>query len=51
MKETALQCEDEDVLVFSGSLVRPDSGAKDAASPVLQSLRGPRSYILSKAGI
>ena len=37
MKETALQCEDEDVLVFSGSLVRPDSGAKDAASPVLQS--------------
>lgn len=37
MKETALQREDEGVLVFSGSLVRPDSGAKDAATPVLQS--------------
>lgn len=37
MKETALQCEDEDVLVFSGVPLRPDSGAKDATSPVLQS--------------
>lgn len=51
VKETALQREDEGVLVFSGSLVRSDSGAKDAASLVMQNLRDPRSFILSKAGI
>lgn len=37
MKETALQCEDEGILVFSSALVRPDSGAMDATSLVLQS--------------
>lgn len=36
MKETALRCEDEGVLVFSGSALRPDSGAKDATSLVIQ---------------
>lgn len=37
MEETALQREDADVLVFSGVLVRPVSGAEDATPSTSQS--------------
>lgn len=37
VEETALQREDADVLVFSGALVRPVSGAEDATPSTSQS--------------
>ena len=51
MEETALQREDADVLVFSGALVRPVSGAEDAIPFTSQSSEASNADSIRGAGI
>ena len=48
---TALQREDADVLVFSGALVRPVSGAEDATPSTSQSSEASNADSIRGAGI
>lgn len=51
VEETALQREDADVLVFSGALVRPVSGAEDATPSTSQSSEASNADSIRGAGI
>lgn len=51
MEETALQHEGADVLVFSGALVRPVSGAEDAASSTSHSSEASNGHSIRRVGI
>lgn len=51
MEETALQREDADVLVFSGVLVRPVSGAENVIPFTLQSYEASNADSIRGAGI
>lgn len=51
MEETALQREDAYVLVFSGALIRPASGAEDATPSTSQSSEASNVDSIRGAGI
>lgn len=51
VEETALQREDAYVLVFSGALIRPASGAEDATPSTSQSSEASNVDSIRGAGI